>query len=302
MLIIPPYLKENDIIGITCPASKMELSSAQFAAGILNKWGFRVKMGATVGTNYHNFSATDEERLTDLQQMLDDENIKAILFGRGGYGMVRIIDQLNFTTFIKHPKWICGFSDITILHLHIYQQYHIATMHSMMCSGINPLTEEDEYVESLRLALTGENYAYDFSPHSLSRNGACKGELIGGNLSLLSNVSGTISQPDTRGKILLIEDVGEYRYNIDRMLYNLKRSGWLDGLAGLLVGSFTDSKETDTPFGQTEYEIILDKVKEYNYPVAFGFPAGHQKENFTLKLGIEHELIIKNEKGILKSC
>jgi muramoyltetrapeptide carboxypeptidase len=292
MLTIPPYLKKGDTVGITCPASKINAAAAEYAAGVIEEWGFKISTGATVGTSYHNFAATDEERLQDLQLMLDDENIRAVLFGRGGYGIIRILDKLDFSGFIRRPKWLCGYSDITALHIHLHKQYHIASMHSVMCSGITAGTKDDVFVGSLREAWSGTKYHYPFSPHPLNRNGRCQGALIGGNLSLLTNLSGTVSQPDTRGKILFIEDTGEYRYHIDRMLYNLKRAGWLDGLAGLIAGSFTDSKETNTPFGQTTCEIILDKVKEYGYPVAFGFPAGHQPENYTLKMGVVHTLDI----------
>jgi len=292
---IPPYLKKGDLIGVTCSSSKMDLQAAEYAAGVINSWGFRVHLGITVGTSFHNFSAPDELRLEELQDMLDDTEIKAIVFGRGGYGMICLLDQLDFTKFRKHPKWICGYSDITALHSHIQQTYHIPTLHSMMCSGITPQTKDNEYVDSLRQALKGKATKYTFAPHELNRNGKANGILTGGNLSLLANLSGTVSQPDTKGKILFLEDIGEYRYRVDGMMYNLKRAGWLEKLAGIIVGSFTDSKETNTPFGQTEYEIISNIVKEYKYPVAFGFPAGHSAENYTLKLGFQHELIITDK-------
>jgi muramoyltetrapeptide carboxypeptidase len=287
---IPPYLKKGDLIGITCSSSKMDLQAAEYAAGVISSWGFQVHLGITVGTSFHNFSAPDELRLEELQDMLDDPDIKAIIFGRGGYGMVCILDELDFKKFRKHPKWICGYSDITALHTHIQHQYGIPTIHSMMCSGIRPETVENEYVESLRLALKGTSYRYIAAPHDLNRTGKGAGKLIGGNLSLLANLSGTDSQPDTKGKILVLEDIGEYRYNVDRMMYNLKRAGWLEDLAGLVIGSFTDGKETDTPFGQTEYEIIRNIVQDYEYPVCFGFPVGHTHENYSLKLGLPHEL------------
>lgn len=289
---IPPYLRKGDLIGITCSSSKMDLQAAEYAAGVINSWGFQVHMGITVGTSFHNFSAPDELRLEELQDMLDDPEIKAIIFGRGGYGMVCILDKLDFSRFRKHPKWLCGYSDITTLHTHILHRYGIPTIHSMMCSGITPDTVDNKYVESLRLTLKGKTTRYSFEPHDLNRPGKATGKLIGGNLSLLANLSGTPSQPDTKGKILLLEDIGEYRYNVDRMMYNLKRAGWLDKLDGLIVGSFTDCRETDTPFGQTEYEIISNMVKEYKYPVGFGFPSGHTTENYTLKLGLPYELNI----------
>ncbi|WP_245898641.1 S66 peptidase family protein [Chitinophaga niastensis] len=283
-------MKKGDLIGVTCSSSKMELPVAEYAAAVLNSWGYRVHMGITVGTSFHNFSAPDELRLEELQDMLDDPEIKAILFGRGGYGMVCILDKLDFTRFRKHPKWLCGYSDVTALHAHVQQHYGIPTIHSMMCSGITADTFEDEYVHSLSAALKGKAYRYTTAAHPLNKEGKATGELVGGNLSMLANLSGTSSQIDTKGKILLLEDIGEYRYNVDRMMYNLKRAGWLDKLAGLVVGGFSDGKETDTPFGQTEYEIILNLVKDYKYPVCFGFPSGHGAANYALKLGLKHEL------------
>ncbi|MCW3463214.1 S66 peptidase family protein [Chitinophaga nivalis] len=283
-------MKKGDLIGVTCSSSKMELSAATYAADVLSSWGYRVHLGITVGTSFHNFSAPDELRLEELQDMLDDPEIKAIVFGRGGYGMICILDKLDFTRFRKNPKWICGYSDVTALHAHIHQRYRIATLHSMMCSGITPETADNEYVHSLAAALKGKTYRYSAPAHPLNREGKASGQLIGGNLALLANISGSISQPDTKGKILLLEDIGEYRYSIDRMMYNLKRAGWLDKLAGLVVGAFTDGKETDTPFGQSEYEIIMNLVKDYDYPVCFGFPSGHQEANYALKLGVKHEL------------
>ncbi len=272
-----------------CPSSKMELQAAEFAADTLRSWGYRVHVGITVGTSFHNFSAPDELRLEELQDMMDDPEIKAILFGRGGYGMVCILDRINFSRFRKHPKWLCGYSDITVLHTHLQQQYKIASIHSLMCSGITAATRENPYVASLRDALSGKRSKYAAAPHEMNRTGKATGALVGGNLTLLSNVSGTPSQPNTKGKVLVLEDIGEYRYNVDRMMYNLKRAGWLENLAGLVVGSFSDARETDTPFGQTESEIIRNLVAEYDYPVCYDFPVGHQDENYALKMGIPHE-------------
>lgn len=295
---IPPYLNPGDKIGITCPASKMDRGAAIFAASVMRSWGFESLVGETVGPHFHNFSAPDEKRRRELQGMLDDDGIRAILFGRGGYGMLRILDQLDFTKFRESPKWICGYSDITAMHLHVNTRFGIATLHSLMCSGITSETCRDPYVRSLRSALLGEKIIYRFIPGALSRPGLAEGPLCGGNLSMLANLSGTVSQPDTRGKILFIEDVGEFRYAIDRMMINLKRAGWLDQLAGLVVGNFTAGRETDTPFGQTEYEIVWDKIKEFGYPVAFGFPVGHGAENFALKEGVPYALEVDRE-GVL---
>ncbi|MGX5820827.1 S66 peptidase family protein [Chitinophaga lutea] len=290
MIKIPPYLKKGDLIGITCPSSKMELHAAEYAASVIESWGFRVHVGITVGTSFHNFSAPDELRLEELQDMMDDREIKAIIFGRGGYGMICILDRIDFSRFRRHPKWLCGYSDITALHTHLQQTQRIASIHSTMCSGITMATRNNEYVQSLRDALTGKRSRYAAGPHALNRMGKTSGMLVGGNLSLLANVSGSKSQVNTKGKILVMEDVGEYRYNVDRMMYNLKRAGWLDGLAGLVVGSFTEERETETPFGQTEFEIIENLVQEYDFPVCYNFPVGHQEQNYALKMGVEHEL------------
>lgn len=300
MIKIPPYLKKGDLIGITCSSSKMELSAAEYAASVIESWGYRTHLGITVGTSFHNFSAPDELRLEELQDMLDHPDIKAIIFGRGGYGMICILDKLDFTRFCKHPKWLCGYSDITALHAHIHQRYGIASIHSLMCSGITGFSRDNAYVNSLREALQGKRSRYECLPHVMNRTGKAKGQLVGGNLTLLTHLSGSSSQIKTKGKILVLEDVGEYRYHIDRMMYNLKRAGWLKGLAGLIVGSFTDARETDTPFGQTEYEIIRNMVEEYDFPVCYHFPVGHQDENFALKMGVEHELKVTDKTVTLR--
>ncbi|RAJ10831.1 muramoyltetrapeptide carboxypeptidase [Chitinophaga skermanii] len=300
MMKIPPYLKKGDLIGVTCASSKMELYQAEYAAKVLESWGFRVHLGITVGTSFHNFSAPDELRLEELQDMLDDPEIKAILFGRGGYGMICLLDQLNFHKFKKHPKWICGYSDVTALHSHLHQKVGVASLHSLMCSGITRVTEEDAYVQSLRDALEGKRYRYEFESHELNRKGTARGQLVGGNLTLLASLSGSESQIDTKGKILFLEDIGEYRYSVDRLMYNLKRAGYLEDLAGLIIGTFTEAKDTETPFGQTEFEIIENIVKDYDYPVCYNFPVGHQHENYALKIGFHHELKVSNKECYLK--
>lgn len=289
-MIVPPALKPGDCIGITCPSSKMDADAAAYAARVFTNWGYQVRLGRTVGSSFHNFSAPDAERLDELQLMLDDPGIHAIVFGRGGYGMVRILDQLDFSSLKRAPKWVAGYSDITTLHAHLQEVVGMASIHSLMCSGIRVDTFEDPYVSSLRSCLQENTYTYEFKSHPLNRPGKARGRLIGGNLSLLANLSGSRSQPRTEGKILVLEDVGEYRYSIDRMLRNLQRAGWLEHLAGLLVGSFTDSKETDTPFGMNEFEMIQEICAAYSFPVAMGFPVGHQTANLALKLGLEHTL------------
>jgi len=289
MIKIPPYLKKGDTIGITCPAGYMAREKAQTCIDTLQKWGFDVMLGKTLGSSSTNyFSGSDEERRDELQAMLDDENINAILFGRGGYGMGRIIDQLDFKKFKKRPKWLIGFSDITVLHCHLNRRLNIAALHAPMAAAFN--NGENEFIRSLHNAITGKKAKYHHSLHPLNKIGSATGELVGGNLSLLAHLCGTASELVTKHKILFIEDTGEYIYNTDRMLYQLKRAGKLDKLAGLIVGGFTEMKDTERPFGKTVEEVIRDIVAEYHYPVCYGFPVSHDKENYALKVGVHYTL------------
>jgi muramoyltetrapeptide carboxypeptidase len=292
-MIIPPYLQKGDTIGLVCPAGFMPLEKIQTAINTLQQWGFKVIVGKTIGSGSQNyFSGSDAERLNDLQQMMDDKNIKAIMCARGGYGMGRIIDDLDFKKFKKSPKWIIGFSDITVLHSHLYTNYKIASLHAPMAAAFNDDGYKNEFVESLHKALIGEKGKYECEAHPFNKNGKTEGRLVGGNLSLLAHLVGTTSDISTKNKILFIEDIGEYVYNIDRMMYQLKRSGKLEKLAGLIIGKFSDMKDTERPFGQTTEEVIRDVVKEYDYPICFNFPVSHEKENYALKIGVEYELNI----------
>lgn len=301
MIKIPSYLQAGDTIGIVCPAGYMAKEKAQTCTDVLQEWGYKVKIGNTLGSGSDNyFSGTDAERLQDLQGMLDDDTVKAILCGRGGYGVGRIIDQIDFKSFKKHPKWIIGFSDITVLHAHIYSNYKIATLHAPMAAAFNDDGYKEEYVQSLKLALQGKKAKYSCVPHVFNKKGEAVGELVGGNLALLVNITGTPSQLKTKGRILFIEDVGEYLYSIDRMFWQLKRSGQLDKLAGLIIGGFTDMKDTDRPFGKTVEEIIHEIVKEYDYPVCFNFPVSHGKENYALKVGVGYKLKVGANKVVLE--
>src|SRR4030095_2262360 len=272
MIKIPPYLKKGDTIGIVCPAGYMAMEKVAECIRVLqDEWGYQVKVGKSVGSNSSNyFSGTDEERLDDFQGMIDDDGVQAVLCARGGYGMSRIIDKVSFKKFKKQPKWIIGYSDITVLHAHLYSNYYISSLHAPMAGAFNDGGSTSSYVQSLKNALEGKWAKYSCESHALNRTGEAIGELVGGNLALLSHVVGTDSDIKTRGRILFIEDIGEYVYNIDRMLIQLKRSGKLSKIAGLIVGGFTDMKDTDRPFGKPIYELIYDVVKEYNYPVCFG--------------------------------
>ena len=232
--------------------------------------------------------------------MLDDPQLDAILMGRGGYGLSRIIDDLDFTAFQMKPKWICGFSDITVLLNHLQAQYNIASMHSPMCGAFKPDTINSDHIRNFYAALTGDVLFYHTSPSPYNRLGQCEAVLTGGNLAMLAHLTGSVSEVDTTGKILMIEDIGEYLYNTDRLLLNLKRAGKLDQLKALLVGGFTDNQDTERPFGQTVEEIIWDKVKDYSYPVCFNFPVGHQDINYTLCMGMKHKLVVTEQGGTLE--
>jgi len=300
MIKLPPYLKQGDTIGMICPSSCMPMEKMQRCIDTLQLWGFKVKQGKTLGTQCNYFSGTDEERLNDMQLMLDDENVKAILCARGGYGLSRIIDAIDFDKFIQNPKWIIGYSDITLLHAHVCSNFNIASLHAPMAAAFNEIEESKEYIQSIYNSLTGIHQSYTIASTALNRNGNCQGELVGGNLAILAHIIGTKSDINTKNKILFIEDIGEYKYNVDRMLMQLKRAGKLEELAGLIVGNFSDMKDTVIPFGQELYELIFDKVKEYDYPVCFDFPVGHVKENYALKVGVKYQLTVSEEKVMLE--
>ena len=301
MIKVPPYLQPGDTIGIVCPAGYMDPEKAQTCINTLKQWGFNIKIGKTLGSNSQNyFSGTDQERLEDFQQMLDDDAVNAILFGRGGYGLGRIIDQIKFKKFRKQPKWLIGYSDITLLHAHIFSNYKILTLHSPMAAAFNDGAAEEKYVLSLRDVLNGNKSLFETGPNELNKQGEAKGRLVGGNLALLAHIVGTSSDINTSGRLLFLEDIGEYLYNVDRMLYQLKRSGKFDKLSGLIIGGFTEMKDTERPFGKTIYEIIHEIIKDADYPICFGFPVSHGKENYPLKIGGRYKLKVGKDNVILK--
>ena len=295
----PPYLKKGDTIGITSPAGYITIEDIQLAVNKLTEWGFTVKIGDTIGKRDFTFGGTDEERLQDFQQMLDNENIKAILCARGGYGVVRIIDQINFKQFALHPKWVIGFSDITVLHSHLNRNCGFASIHSKMCNSFpadwnlaDPIQKES--IESIQQCLAGKKMSYMATPNLKNREGAATGELVGGNLKTIESLAGSTSDLLTKDKILFVEDTGEYLYSIDRMFWNLKRTGKLAQLRGLIIGGFKIKKDDDgEEFGKTLEEIVLEKVAGFNYPVCFDFPVGHQKNNIALKCGVKHKLSVE---------
>lgn len=298
-IIIPPYLKPGDTIGIVCPAGFMPAEKAKTCIETLQGWGYQVKTGFTLGHQHHYFSGTDAERLADLQQMLDDKEVKAILCGRGGYGISRVVDSISWKRFKKDPKWLIGFSDVTVLHSFLYSRLHTASLHAPMANAFNDEGYKNEYVLSLKKALGGKRISYEVPGHEFNRMGNATGILLGGNLSLLAHQVGTPSDIGTKKCLLFIEDVGEYIYNIDRMLLQLQRAGKLEHLAGLVVGGFTDSRDTTISFGQTVEELIRERVSTYDFPVCFNFPVSHATRNYALKVGVEYKLQV-NEKVVLK--
>lgn len=304
---IPPYLKKGDLIGICCPSGHITLEECQPAINKIKEWGFEIRVGNTVGATDFTFAGTDDERAKDMQQMLDDPEIKAIMPGRGGYGAVRMIDKINFTKFAKKPKWIIGFSDATVFHCHINRNYGIATVHSKMCNSFpddfsTATQSQIDSIDSIRQCLTGEKMKYERLPIAENRYGEGTGNLVGGNLSIIQMLDGSVSDLHADGKILFIEDVGEYAYKIDGMLWNLKRSKKLDRLKGLIVGAFRiKPDDPGEEFGKTIYDMVMEKVQEYHYPVCFDFPVGHVRENYALKCGMKHKLTVKKEGTVLEA-
>lgn len=296
-MIFPSHLKKDDTVAIICTARKFFPEDAKPAIELLESWGLKAKLGRTIGKDSCQLGGTDIERAADLQEQMDDPTVKAIWCARGGYGTVRIIDKVDFTNFKKNPKWIMGFSDVTVLHSHL-NTLGIASLHSIMPFTVPRAPEEVK--ETLRKALFGELIAYEVPSVSYNRNGKAKGELVGGNISILYSLLGSKSSLNTKDKILYIEDLDEYLYHIDRMMYNIKRNGYFDQVKGIIIGSLSDMHDNEIPFGQNAVQIINSITEEYNIPVAFDFPAGHQKDNRTLVLGSQVEFEVNETEVSLK--
>ncbi len=305
---VPPYLKNGSLIGITSPAGFITQDEIEPAVKMLKDWGFEVRIGNCIGKRDFSFGGTDAERVQDMQQMLNDPQLSAILCARGGYGVVRIIDQLDFTKFLAAPKWVIGFSDITVLHCHLSRNFHCASIHSKMCNSFPSdwaMAEPEQKlsIEGIRNCLLGEKMLYE-CPHNIhNRWGSATGRLVGGNLKIIESLAGTASNLNTDGKILYLEDTGEYLYSIDRMFWNLKRTGKLTGLKGLIIGGFRIKKDDEgEEFGRSLEQIVMEKVAPYNYPVCFGFPVGHQKYNLPLRNGTLHHLQVSANGVMLRSA
>jgi len=290
MIKQPPYLKKGDKIAIVCPAKKLP-KPIDNAIALLKSWGLEVIIGDSVYASHHQFAGTDKLRTNDIQRFLDDSSIKAIICGRGGYGTIRIIDALDFTEFKKNPKWFIGFSDVTILLSHIIAQTETQCLHAQMPYTFDESTEDA--LSSLKKVIFGEKQIYQYRSEFTNQPGVGSGILIGGNLTLLTMVQGSISEMDFDGKILFLEDVGEQEFSIDRMLRMLKRAGKLRNLNGLIIGAFNEIEEEKISFGQTADEVIWEVVKDYDYPVCFNFPMGHIENNLSMVLGAEVELTVE---------
>lgn len=281
MPVIPPYLQPGDTVVIIATARKISDEEIDPTIAILNSWGLRTELAPNLFKSHHQFSGSDEERAQDLQWALDHKSAKAILVARGGYGTLRIIDNVDFTEFIKNPKWLIGYSDVTVLHSHL-QSLGIVSLHATM--PVNFLKHEEATL-SIKQLLFNDRIQYSIPLHPLNKFGKVEAEVIGGNLSLIYALSGSPSEVVFDNKILFIEDLDEFLYHVDRMMLQLKRSGKLKNLAGLIVGGMSEMKDNSISFGQNAEEIIFDAVQEYNYPVCFNFPAGHIDENMAFYLG-----------------
>lgn len=296
--IVPPYLKPGDCIGITSPSGHIRYKELLPCIFQLKSWGLTYKTGHTIGLKDGTFGGTDIQRAADFQQMIDDPSIKAILCARGGYGAVRIIDRIDFSGLVKNPKWIIGFSDATVFHCHIARNYNMASLHSKMCNSFpdhwdNATEQQKATINSIRDALMHtKKMRYQSIVNPMNRIGRAEGELTGGNMRTIENLSGTKSALNAAGKILFLEETHEYLYNMDRMLWNLSRSGELKHLKALIIGAMirTPQRNPSDELNKSIYELVMEKVKDYSFPVTFDFPVGHIVENYALKCGVPHRL------------
>jgi len=296
----PSPLQPGDTIGFVSLASKADSETIMPGIQLLESMGFRILLAPNIWEGHHQFAGTDLQRASGFQQMIDNPHVKAIICTRGGYGTLRTLQYIDWSTFFKKPKWIAGFSDITVLHSFLHKK-SVVSIHSAMPKHFLKEENPTASFQTLIAALINEPMHYPFGPSELNRQGKASGVLTGGNLSMLYSVRGTPYDIDTRGKILFIEDLGEYLYHIDRIMMNFKVGGKLDSLAGLIVGGFTSMKDNEEPFGKNAEEIVRDAVAEFEYPVAFNFPAGHQEENYALKFGEWTDLIVEGPNSTLQT-
>lgn len=297
----PPYLKAGDTIAIIAPSGVLKNRSKEIeqAKELLKDWGLIAVVGKHVFNQANHFAGTDDERCEDLQKALDDPKIKAIWCARGGYGAVRILDKLDFSKFRTNPKWVIGYSDITALHNQIHNE-GAESIHAMMCTSLqDDLTEIEETVSTFKDAIFGKTLSYTIKGSEYNRTGKATGELVGGNLTMLHTMLGSKTSIDVSGKILFIEEIGEYKYHIDRMLQSLKRAGYFDNCKGVIVGNMTKLRKNTTLWGTSVEQLVLDALANYDFPIAFNMPAGHEKDNRAMILGRTVELTVNKEQSNL---
>ncbi len=295
--IIPPFIKKGALFGLVSPAGKIPSKVLDLAGQFLSDHGFRSIRAPHAADAFYQFSASDQYRLADFQEMLNNPEIDVIWCTRGGYGSIRILEQLDFSAMRRHPKWLVGFSDITVFHAALQNIHRMASVHGPMPKNIAEYGSSEPFWLTLLDLLQGRFVQYHTQPNSFNRQGSASGTLTGGNLSMLHALRGTKYDFNPNGKVLFIEEVGEKLYHLDRMMYNLKIGGQLSGLAGLVVGQMTGMKDESTPFGASAQGIVRDAVKEYDYPVLFGFPAGHDTPNEPLLLGVKVHLQVDDKDG-----
>lgn len=294
-MITPEYLKPGDLIAFVSPSGAIEREVVEPAIQLIEKLGYRTWLGPHAFDRHFQFAGTDRNRANDLQLAIDNPEVKAIVCNRGGYGALRTVENIDWKRFMSSPKWLVGFSDITVLHSKL-NELGMKSLHGAMPRYFIEKNSPSHSLLTLLSALEGRSNQYEIQPHQLNRTGVAKGQLVGGNLSILYSLRGTPYDLETDKKILFIEDLAEYLYHLDRMMMNLKVSGKLKKLSGLIVGGFTKMKDNETPFGKSAEEIIFDAVRDYKYPVVFGFPAGHQPDNVALKMGAEVKIDIQTER------
>jgi len=301
-IIQPPFLKTGDTVAIVAPSGILKNRNGEVsqAVSLLESWGLHATIGKHVFSKDNHFAGTDAERCQDFQNALDDPKISAIWCARGGYGTVRILDKLDYSKFEENPKWIIGYSDITALHNQIHNQGY-QSIHALMCVSLTKdLKDIEETVSTFKSTIFGSPVEYKLKGSSYNKTGKATGELVGGNLTILHTMLGSNTSIDTSGKILFIEEIGEYKYHIDRMLQSMKRAGYFDNCAGLIVGDMSKLRKNTTLWGSSVEQLVLDALSEYDFPIAFNMPAGHEKDNRAMIFGKTAELDVSKEGSVFK--
>jgi muramoyltetrapeptide carboxypeptidase len=295
-----PYLNTGDTVLIVTPAKAIEEKYIHLAIALFTSWGLNVEVGKNALGQHQYFSGTDAERAEDMQWALNHPTAKAIICSRGGYGSIRIVDALDYRSFNKNPKWLIGFSDVTVFHNKFHQELNVPSIHGLAPLFLDRLADDSESVMTLKNALFGNPLEIATSSSINNIFGEVTGVLVGGNLAIIESLIGTNLDIETSGKILFIEEISEYAYKFDRMLWSLKKAGKLDGLLGLVIGGLTDMKSSDETFGMSVEDLIVEITKDYSFPVGFNFPVGHELDNRALILGYQYNLNVSSTGALLK--